>query len=220
MTRPTSHGPPGRPRLKGERLGVVADMAAQAVFRTARADRYQRREQILLAEIHCLWYGSFHTRPVRVLLIRGSDPDTNKPLLSLVTTDLTTPAEQLVTRYAWRWSIEVTFAVAREHLGAGQAQGRVRHAVERTLPFAMYSYTITVLWYVLHGHHPDAAAESRRRSPWYVTKTQPSFADMTAKLRRVIIAARISALDPAQPTDDEIRAVQHAWAAAGTNDTE
>ncbi|MER5753811.1 hypothetical protein [Streptomyces sp. NPDC002088] len=42
---------------------------------------------------------------------------------------------------------------------------------------------------------------------------------MTAKLRRVIIAARFSAVDPAQPTPDEIRAVQHAWATASANTT-
>ncbi len=53
--------------------------------------------------------------------------------------------DHLVTRYAWRWSIEVTFAKARDLLGAGQARSRTRHAVERTVPFAVYCYTITVV---------------------------------------------------------------------------
>jgi hypothetical protein len=38
---------------------------------------------------------------------------------------------------------------------------------------------------------------------------------MTAKLRRVIIAARFSAVRPGRPTDAEIHAVQQAWAQAG-----
>jgi hypothetical protein len=105
-------------------------------------------------------------------------------------TDLTTPAEDLVARYAARWAIECTFAEAREHLGAGQAQSRVRRAVERTVPFALYCYTITVVLYAPHGHHPDDAADHCRRAPWYVTKAEPSLADMAVKLRRVVIAAR------------------------------
>ncbi|WP_373301007.1 hypothetical protein [Streptomyces violascens] len=51
-----------------------------------------------------------------------------------------------MTRYAWRWSIECTFAEAREHLGAGQAQSRTRRAVQRTVPFALSCYTVTVVW--------------------------------------------------------------------------
>jgi hypothetical protein len=75
-----------------------------------------------------------------------------------------------------------------------------RHAVERTVPFALHCCTITVLWYTLHGHHPSDAADQRARSAWYVTEAEPSFADLTAKLRRVMITARLSADDPGRPT--------------------
>jgi hypothetical protein len=37
---------------------------------------------------------------------------------------------------------------------------------------------------------------------------------MLAKLRRVIIAARFSAITPGHPTEQEIRAVHQAWASA------
>ncbi|MFI6358243.1 hypothetical protein ACIBJF_37780 [Streptomyces sp. NPDC050743] len=50
--------------------------------------------------------------------------------------------------------------------------------------------SITVVWCAVHGHHPSDAAVHRARAPWYTTKTDPSLADMLAKLRRVIIAAR------------------------------
>jgi hypothetical protein len=40
-----------------------------------------------------------------------------------------------------------------------------------------------------------------RRARWYTTKTEPSFADMTAKLRRVIIAARFRRPSPAGAED-------------------
>jgi hypothetical protein len=109
----------------------------------------------------------------------------------------------------------VTFQETRDHLGAGQARNRTRNAVERTTPFALYCYTITVIWYALHGHRPADTAERRERQPWYTTKTEPAFADMAAKLRRVIIAARFMPAAAAQPTVTEIRAVQHVWAEGG-----
>ena len=79
----------------------------------------------------------------------------------------------------------------------------------------MYCYSITVIWYALHGHHPADVADRREQAPWYTTKTEPAFSDMAAKLRRVIIAARFSPKHQAAPTKAEIQAVQQAWAHAG-----
>ena len=213
---PPPTGRRGRPALKGQRLGTAKDLAAGLVFTSLQVTRYQRTDTVHLAEVTCLWYGSFHTRTVRVILLRDDTTDTGYDL-ALVTTDLTSSPAELITRYAMRWSIEVTFAEARGLLGAGQAQSRTRAAVERTTPFGLYCYTITVAWYALHGHQPSDVAEHRERAPWYTTKTDPSLADMVAKLRRVIIAARFMPTRPGQPTDQEIRIVQQAWAAASTN---
>jgi hypothetical protein len=64
-------------------------------------------------------------------------------------------------------------------------------------------------------HWALAGIDDRRTAqPWYRTKTEPAFEDMLIKLRRVLIAARISGSRPAQPTDDQIRAVLAAWDAA------
>jgi hypothetical protein len=75
--------------------------------------------------------------------------------------------------------------------------------------------TLTILWYAAHGHHPDVVAEHRTRAPWYLTKTDPSTADMLTKLRRTIIAAQYRPGQAQTPTTAEITRVQHAWAAAG-----
>jgi hypothetical protein len=72
---------------------------------------------------------------------------------------------------------------------------------------------VTVVWYALHGHRPSDASDRRERARWYTTKTYPSVSDMGAKLRRVI-AARFLPTSPGRPTNQEIRAVQQAWAAA------
>jgi hypothetical protein len=98
-----------------------------------------RLETVYIAQVSGLWYGAFHTRPVRLLLIR--DPGSTKPYdLAQVTTDLTTPPVGIVTRYSWRWGIEVLFAQLKQVLAAGEARNRVQRAVERTVPFCLAVY--------------------------------------------------------------------------------
>ncbi len=135
-------------------------------------------------------------------------------MLALITTDLAVTDADLVTRYAARWAIEVTFFDTRQTLGVGQARNRTPQAVNRTWAFGMYVYTIVVLWYTLHGHQPRIVADRRIHAPWYLSKTDPSFADMLTALRRTLIAARFMGSRPAQPTNTEIRQVQRAWALA------
>ena len=68
-----------------------------------------------------------------------------------------------------------------------------------------------------HGLRRQGCVKQRDNStPWYTTKTEPSFDDMAVKLRRVIIAARFSHPGPYRPRPEETRAVLLAWAAAET----
>ena len=78
-------------------------------------------------------------------------------------------------------------------------------------PFALLVHTLIVLWYARYGHDPADIDDRRAAQPWYRTKTEPAFEDMLIKLRRTLIAARFSGNRPAQPTDDQIRAVLAAW---------
>jgi hypothetical protein len=208
---PAPTGRRGRPRLKGERLGCPSELAATAVWRTATVRRYGRSEDVQIIDRLCLWYGVFHARTVRVVRVRDAP---GKPLLALVTTDLACTPEELVTRYAARWSIEITFFDCRQTLGVGQARNRTEQAVERTFPFGMYLYSLVVAWYAAHGHDPAVVTARRLHAPWYTTKAEPSFADMLAVLRRTLIAARFTGVATDQTTDQQIREVQQAWASA------
>jgi hypothetical protein len=200
---------PGRPPRKGPRLGTPADLAAAASWTTARIRIYGRDQDRQLAEVTCLWYGCLDTVTVRVILARGP-----RTTLALVTTDLHTPAPALVERYAGRWEIEQAFADARTVLGAGEARNRVRRAVERTVPFALLTHTLVVIWYARHGHDRSDIAARRAGQPWYPSKTEPAFEDMLTKLRRVLITARISGGSAAHPEPAQITAVLAAWQAA------
>ena len=200
---------PGRPPRKGPRPGTAADLAAAAAWTPAAVRIYRRDTAEDLAEVTCLWYGCLDTITVRVILARDQIAT-----LALVTTDPAAPAAILVERYAARWSIEQAFADARNVPGAGEARNRARRAVQRTVPFALIVHTLVVLWYARHGHDPADITSRRQAQPWYTAKTEPAFEDMLAKLRRVMICARISGGSTAQPEPAQITAVLAAWHAA------
>ncbi|MGO9753136.1 MAG: transposase [Solirubrobacteraceae bacterium] len=213
---PPPTGKKGRPAKWGQRLPSLAklalDPATSWTEQTVR--RYGKTETLMLHTIDCLWTPLGAETPVRVILVQ----DTNKSSgyqIALLTTDLNATAAQIVERYADRWPIEVAFEEGKQIFGVGHARNRTCKAVERTVPFQFLAMNITILWYVASGHHPDVVAEHLARSPWYLSKTTPSFADMLAKLRRVIIAAQYHPGQGQTPTPAEIQDVQHAWAAAG-----
>lgn len=215
---PPKTGKPGRPALKGKRIGTPTQIARSATWKTTRVSRYGTTSTVKIAEQVCLWYGTWRTDTVRVILVtntgRTTKTSTSGYDIALVTTDLTATAEEIIARYAARWSIEVTFFDVKNILGAGQARNRVPKAVQRTVPFGLFCHSILIIWYALHGHEHDDAAQRRTSAPWYRTKTEPSTLDMLTKLRRQIIAARFMPPSPRPATTQEIMEVQQAWAHA------
>jgi DDE superfamily endonuclease len=205
----------GRPRRIGARLGTPTDLARTLQWTSQRVSRYGRRDTVEIAETVCLWYGTYRSRAVRVILVRepGSTAKAGHDL-ALVTTDLDSPAVEIVARYAARWSIEVAFEDARQHTGVGEARNRTTTAVERTVPFGLITQSIVVVWYADHGHSPQIAEDRRAAAPWYRTKTQPSYQDMIIKLRRTLITARFLRGKPRIPTPEETLTVHLAWAEA------
>ena len=206
---PPATGKRGRPRLKGSRLPCSATWGRTLEFTPTTVYRYGATTTVHIATITCLWYSVFGSRPVRVVLLR--EPGHSGYQLALVSTDTTADPAQIIGRYAARWSIEVAIEDAKQLFGVGQARNRLATAVRRTVPFALAAQSLTMLWYATAGHHPTDAAEHRERAPWYVSKTQPSTADMIAKLRRVLIATRFQASHPDEPTPAEIHTLRLAW---------
>ena len=99
-------------------------------------------------------------------------------------------AEEVLTWYSMRWSVEVTFHDSKQHLGFEDPQGWTERAVQRTAPMALLIYTVIVHWYALHGRHHESLAIM----PWYTRKSHASFADMLATLKRVSLRQRITAI--------------------------
>jgi hypothetical protein len=210
---PPRTGKRGRPRRKGDRIGTPAEIAASATWRTSTVSRYGSSSTVQITEVTCLWYGTWRTDVVRIILVRDTTKSTGYDI-ALVTTDLTAAPKQIIARYAARWSIEVTFFDAKNILGVGQARNRTRKAVERTVPFGLFCHSILIIWYALHGHDQTDTTQRRAQAPWYTTKSEPATLDMLIKLRRQIITARFLPPTPRPATTQEILEVQHAWALA------
>ncbi len=203
-------GKRGRPRAKGNRLPSLAALASSASLAPVTVRRYGTTATVQAAAITCLWHGVFGTRPVQAVPIR--DRTQTGYDLALATTDQAASPAAVIERYAARWP-EVAIEDAKQIFGAGQAHNRLAAAVHRTVPFTP-GLPEPGRAVVRHRRAP-----SRRRGrppcprPWYRTKAEPSTADMIAKLRRVLIAAKYRPVRPSEPTPAEIHTVQLAWAA-------
>ena len=149
---------------------LATDPTTGARWRTTRVRRYGRTDTVQITERVCLWYGSFRSRTVRVILVRDDKPRTRDRDdrgygLPLVTTDLESSAEDLVARYASRWGIEQALADARQIIGVGEARNRTRRAVERTVPFGLICFSVVTLWSRCTGTPPTT---------WPVTEPGPA----------------------------------------------
>ncbi len=170
---PPRTGKRGHPAWKGQRLGTAAEIAVAATWRRTRVTRYGTTETVDLAVVTCLWWGSLHRTPIRVVLVR--DLDEARPYtLALATTDLAATGEQVVARYASRWSVEQSIKDGKDLLGAGDAQNRLPAAVERTTPLGLANLTILVLWYDLAGPPPTSTPAARPPRGTGTSDTCPS----------------------------------------------
>ena len=170
----------GRPRVRGERLDSPQQRASKGRWRRVDVQLYGRPATVRVKVFDALWYIVGKGRKMRFVIVRDWPGHAKDDVL--VSTDLTLTAQQVIEGYCTRWSIEETFGWVKSRLGFEDPHNRTAHAVERTAPMALWSYSLVVVWYAQW-------ARRRRTLPfragsWNRTKAQPSFADMLATLRR------------------------------------
>lgn len=173
----------GRPRKRGRRLPTPEAMLA-ARCRRVHLKIYGRTEQARLNDTCARVYVA-PQQPLRVVAVESLRGGRGQQVFYSTCHDAS--AEQVITWYAMRWSVEVTFHDSKQHLGFEQPQGWSRRAAERTAPVAMMLYSLIVLWFAREGHRSWRPLNC----PWYTSKVDPSFADMLATLRRLSVKQHV-----------------------------
>jgi DDE superfamily endonuclease len=176
----------GRPPKKGSRVPSPKARARSARgWGRLRVVVHGRPVTLNFKLFDALWYSVSGARLMRLLLVRGWPGHQQDDVLC--STDLQTGAEQMISEYCLRWSLEVTFFEAKGRLGFEQPQNRTERAVERTAPMALWVYSLTVIWYLSQGKGSCPVPQL----PWY-RKRAPTFSDMLADLRRQCWHDRLS----------------------------
>ena len=177
---PVVEGQRGCPRKKGKRLSAMPEWAADEsqAWQTLEFDEFGLHATLQIKQRQALYYTAGGQRLLRIVLVR--DVKGERPDQMFYCTRLSWSPREILSCYAGRWSIEVTFENAKQLLGFEDAANRKAKAVQRTAPMALLLYTLIVIWFHQVGHRflqfPDR--------PWYPKKEEPSFADMLTTLRR------------------------------------
>jgi hypothetical protein len=180
---PRRPGQKGRPRLKGERLpnlSVVAEDRATVWKLTKVANCWYGSGERMVEVISetAVWYSTgLFAVPLRWVLVR--DPRGEFKTQALLSTDLDTDPEKILTWFVMRWQLEVTFQEMRRHLGFETQRQWSDLAIRRTTPALLGLFSLVTLF--AQGRMTQAADVFRqaRQAAWY-HKSYPTFADALA----------------------------------------
>jgi hypothetical protein len=180
----------GRPAKKGRRLPGLTEWASDPAWswQTLVFNQFGLHATLQVKTRQALYYKAGKDRLLTIVLVR--DVLGQRPDQMFYCTRLDWTARQILSTYAARWSIEVTFENAKQLLGFEDPANRKEKAVRRTAPMALVLYSLIVLWFHREGHRhlqfPDR--------PWYPRKQEPSFADLMTTLRRASWREKIRTL--------------------------
>lgn len=173
-------GQKGRRRKKGRRLPGMVEWAAncQQPWKKLKFHQFGLHTTLLAKTCQALYYKAGKDRLLTIVLVR--DAEGKRPDQMFYCTNLKWSVRDILSRYASRWAIEVTFENSKQLLGLEDPANRTEQAVRRTAPMALVLYSLIVTWFHQYGHQhvkfPDR--------PWYRQKREPSFGDMLTTLRQ------------------------------------
>jgi hypothetical protein len=186
-TSPPSHRRGPRPK-KGKRqrpLWCRID-EAQRRGKAVTLPWYGREQKTvrLLSDI-CLWYTPGEL-PVPIRWVLVVDPTDLAYAEAFFSTDLDLAPEQIVEWFVLRWNVEVTFEESRRHLGVETQRQWSDRAIARTTPVLLGLFSLVCLM----AHHLTAKMQLLPRSTVWYLKTEATFSDVIALVRRALWAEK------------------------------
>ncbi|MBM6583836.1 hypothetical protein ILT44_26915 [Microvirga sp. BT689] len=91
-----------------------------------------------------LWYHPRNSAPIRCVLVRDVTGEFEPQ--ALLCTDLVADPGEVLTWFVRRWSVEVTFAEMRQHLGFETQRQWSDQAIARTTPALLGLFALVTLW--------------------------------------------------------------------------
>ena len=161
----------GRPRVIGKRQPTLAERLANRKTRWRRfrvTGWYGRGERLVeIVSGTAVWHHPGRLVPIRYVLVRDVAGEL-KPQAFLCT-DLDADPLDILRWFVRRWSIEVTFAEVRRHLGVETQRQWSDPAIARTTPALLGLFSLITLW-----AHELYATRSRRRRARQAGTAKPS----------------------------------------------
>jgi hypothetical protein len=179
-------GQKGRPRVSGARQPTLAQRLNNPGTRWRRvtiANWYGGQDrQLAITSGTALWYHPGKSVPIRWVLVRDVAGEFGPQ--ALLCTDLAADPAEVLTWFVRRWSVEVTFAEVRRHLGVETQRQWSDKAIARTTPVLLGLFALVTVWagdILAQGWKP-------RRAAWYA-KSHLTFGDALAVVRAKLWSA-------------------------------
>jgi hypothetical protein len=145
----------GRPRVVGKRLPALEQVLqdARTLWQKRTLDWYSEGERTVeMCTGTALWY-RYGSDPLPIRWVLTRDPEGKRPPKAIFSTDPTQTAEQIISDFMKRWSLEVTFEEGRAHLGIETQRQWSDLAIERSTPLLFGLYSLVTLFG--QALHPD-----------------------------------------------------------------
>ena len=185
LYHPPGKQPPGKPGvkpLKGARQRSLKEWAARSdiPWEETEVDWYGgERKKILVFSRTALWHTEAET-PVPIRFVITRDPEGKYPDEVFASTKLDASPGQIIEWFVMRWSLEVTFEEAREHLGMETQRQWSDLAIARTTPCLLGMFSLIAL--LTHRLQADGIVPILTAA-WY-EKPEATFSDCVALVRK------------------------------------
>jgi DDE superfamily endonuclease len=179
---PQVAGKPGPKPLKGARRLSPEQRAAhpETVWEEKELNWYggQKKKMLIYSET-ALWQTEGEA-PAEIRYLIARDPEGKLPDGFFATTKLEATPEQIMEWMVMRWSVEVTFEEAREHLGMETQRQWSNSAIARSTPCLLGLFSLVVLF--VQRLHPDGKVPVLTTA-WY-EKAEATFSDCLYLMRK------------------------------------
>lgn len=183
---PGRRGP--KPQKGRRKRNALKARVGEAITRGKRVEIAwyggERKTVCLLSGV-CLWYLA-GLAPVAIRWVLVVDPSAKRRPAAFFSTDRTMTPQQIVENFVLRWNVEVTFEEARRHLGLETQRQWSDLAIARTTPVLLSLFSLVCLM----AHHLTAAGKLLPGLDRLVPKTEATFSDVLALVRRAIWAEK------------------------------